>query len=133
MNLSVGDRWPSLAQVGQLTRTVSTKKKEQVSTEVVYLITSLPSAAAPPARLAALVRDYWGIENKRHYVRDVTFREDRSRLRTGSAPQILACLRNLVITLLHRAGHNAIAAARQHFAAHPAPALAFLVCPPLLG
>lgn len=133
MTVYLNDRWPSLAQVGQLTRTVSTTKKEQVTTEVVSLIASLAPAAAPPARLAALVRDYGGIANKRHYVRDVPFGEDRSRLRTGDAPQILACLRNLVLTLLHRAGHNAIAAARQHFAAHPPHALALLVSPPLIG
>jgi len=130
MNLYLHDRWPSLAQVGQLTRTVRTKQR--ATTEVVYPIASLAPAAAPPAHLAALVRAYWSIENKRHYVRDVTFGEDRSRLRTGDAPQILACLRNLTITLLHRAGHTAIAAARRHFAAHPATALALLVAPPLL-
>lgn len=130
MNLYLGDRWPALAQVGQLTRTVSTKEK--TTQETVYLIASLAPAAAPPTRVLALVRAYWSIENKRHYVRDVTFGEDRSRLRTGDAPQILACLRNLAITLLHRAGHSAMAEARRHFAAQPVTALALLVAPPLL-
>ncbi len=128
MTLYLNDRWPALTQVGQLTRTVRTK--ESTTQEVVYLIASLTPTAAPPARLLALVRAYWSIENKRHYVRDVTFGEDRSRLRTGDAPQILAALRNLVITLLHRVGHTAIAAARRHFAAHPAEALALLVLSP---
>jgi predicted transposase YbfD/YdcC len=128
MTLYLNDRWPALAQVGQLTRTVRTK--ESTTQEVVYLIASLAPTTAPPARLLALVRAYWSIENKRHYVRDVTFGEDRSRLRTGDAPQILAALRNLVITLLHRTGHTAIAAARRHFAAHPATAFALLVSSP---
>ncbi len=123
--------WPALAQVGQLTRTVSTK--DTTTVETVYLITSLPITAAPPARLLALVRAYWSRENKRHWVRDVAFAEDRSRLRSGDAPQILACLRNLVITLLHRAGHSAITAARRHYAAHPATALPLLLSPPLLS
>jgi predicted transposase YbfD/YdcC len=132
LNLYLGDRWPSVAQVGQLTRTVRITAKESTSQEVVYLLASVSAEAAPPARLLGLVRAYWGIENKRHYVRDVTFGEDRSRLRTGDAPQILACLRNLALTLLHRAGHTAIAAGRRHFAAQPAQALALLVSPPLL-
>lgn len=130
MNCYLGDRWPALAQVGQLTRTVSTKEK--TTQEIVYLIASVAPVAAPPAHVLTLVRAYWSIENKRHYVRDVTFGEDRSRLRTGDAPQIMACLRNLAITLLRRAGHSAIAEARRHFAAHPATALALLVAPPLL-
>src|SRR5438105_2820561 len=125
MNSYLCDPWTGLAQVGQRTRTVSIK--ERVTREVVSLITSVAPAAAPPARLAAWVRAYWSIENKRHYVRNVTFGEDRSRLRTGEAPQILACLRNLVLTLLHRAGRSAIAAARRQCAAQPAIALALLV------
>ncbi len=129
MTLYLRERWPSVAQVGQLTRTVRTTEK--ITQETVYLIASLPPTTAPPARLLALVRAYWSSENKRHDVRAVTFGEDRSRLRTGAAPQILACLRNLTITLLHRAGHTAIAAARRHFAAHPATAFALLVSPPL--
>jgi predicted transposase YbfD/YdcC len=130
LNHYLGERWPAVAQVGQLTRTVRTK--ESTTQEVVYLLASASPVAAPPARLSGLVRAYWGIENKRHYVRDVTFGEDRSRLRRGDAPQILACLRNLAITLLHRTGHTAMAAGRRHFAAQPGEALTLLVSPPLL-
>ncbi len=114
--------------MGQLTRTVRTK--ETSSREVVYLITSLTPTAASPDRLLDLVRAYWSSENKRHDVRDVTFGEDHSRLRTGDAPQIMACLRNLAIALLHRAGHSAMASARRHVAAHPAKAFALLLSPP---
>src|SRR6266568_4809422 len=88
----------------------------------VYLITPLTPAEANPRRLLDLVRGHWGIENSSHYVRDVTFGEDRSRLRTGSAPQILAALRNLVITLIHRTGTILITATRRAFSHDPAQA-----------
>src|SRR5438128_7109960 len=51
-------------------------------------------------------------QNRSHYVRDVSFKEDRSHLRTGNAPQILAAFRNLAITLIHRLGSSQIAATR---------------------
>ena len=68
-------------------------------------------------------------QNSLHYVRDVTFGEDRSRLRTGNAPQVMAALRNLAISLLHRAGDFQIAAARRHFSYHPDEAFALLLPP----
>lgn len=58
--------------------------------EIVYLITNLSSAQASPERLLTIVRGHWSLENGSHYVRDVTFGEDRSRLRSGNAPQVLA-------------------------------------------
>ena len=73
------------------------------------------------------MRGHWHIENRLHYVRDVTFGEDRSRLRTRAAPQILAALRNLTITLLHRSGATNLAAARRAFAYHPRRALRLLL------
>ena len=76
------------AQIAQLRRTVTRRGKKTV--EVVYLITSADHNAAPPATLAAWVQEHWGIENRLHYVRDVTFDEDRSQVRTGNAPQIMA-------------------------------------------
>lgn len=60
-------------------------------------------------------------------MRDVTFGEDRSRFRSGHAPQIMAALRNLVITLLHRQGTSQIAATRRHFASHPRRAFDLLL------
>jgi len=56
------------------------------------------------------VRGHWSIENKIHWVRDVTFREDGSQVKTGSRPRIMATLRNLVIGLIRQAGHTRIAA-----------------------
>jgi hypothetical protein len=71
------------------------------------------------------MRGHWQIES-RHWVRDVTFGEDRSRLRSGAAPQVLAAVRNLCLTLIHRHYGPTIAAARRHFANHPAHALRLL-------
>lgn len=127
MNAYLAPSWPFVAQVAQLTRTVT--KAGQTTTEVVYLITTLSPSKASPERLLDLNRGHWGIENRSHYVRDVTFGEDRSRLRTGNAPQILAAFRNLAITLIHRFGSSQIRATRRHFASCPQEALALLGFP----
>jgi len=119
--------WPLIEQVAELTRTVTIGKTGKTSHEVVYLITAMTPLEASPQRLLELVRGHWSIENSSHYVRDVTFHEDRSRLRSGHAPQIMAALRNLVITLLHRQATSQIAAARRHFASHPSKAFALLL------
>jgi hypothetical protein len=81
---------------------------------------------AHPAQTEFVICDY-AIENSLHYVRDVTFGEDRSRIRTGNAPQVMAALRNLTITLIHRSGSSQIATSRRHFAFHPRQALDLLL------
>jgi predicted transposase YbfD/YdcC len=111
-------------QVAQLRRTVTRKGKKTV--EVVYLITSADHRAAQPATLAAWVQGHWGIENRVHWVRDVTYDEDRSQVRTGAAPQVMATLRNLVISLLRLAGWTNIAHALRHHAADNRRPLALL-------
>jgi len=121
--------WPGVAQVAQLTRTVTVSKTAETTTEVVYLITTLAREQASPERLLELVRGHWCMENRSHYVRDVTFQEDHSRLRTGNAPQILASLRNLVITLIHRHGSSQIASTRRSLSSHPERACAWLLDP----
>ena len=110
------------AQVAQLRRTVTTKGKKTV--EVVYLITS--DRDASPAALAAWVRGHWHIENKLHWVRDVTYQEDRSLVRTGNAPRVMATLRSLAISLLRLDGHANIAAANRHHARDPQRTLTLL-------
>jgi len=105
------------AQVAQVRRTVTRAGKKTV--EVVYLISSADHHAAPPATLAAWVQGHWGIENRLHWVRDVTYDEDRSQVRTGNAPQVMATLRNTAISLLRRDGWTNIASALRHHAAHP--------------
>ena len=110
------------AQVAQLRRTVTKKGKKTV--EVVYLITS--DRDAGPATLAAWVRGHWEIENKLHWVRDVTYQEDKSLVRTGNAPRVMASLRSLAISLLRLDGHANIAAANRHHARDPQRTLKLL-------
>jgi predicted transposase YbfD/YdcC len=110
------------AQVAQLRRTVVKKGKKTV--EVVYLITSDRSAS--PETLAAWVRGHWHIENKLHWVRDVTYQEDKSLVRTGNAPRVMASLRSLAISILRLDGHSNIAAANRHHARDPQRTLKLL-------
>jgi hypothetical protein len=93
---------------------------------VVYAITSLPFEQARPARLADLLRGHWTIENGLHWVRDVTFAEDASQVRTGAAPTVMAVLRNLVVGVLSRAGPLNVAAALRRHARDPYRPLATL-------
>jgi predicted transposase YbfD/YdcC len=110
------------AQVAQLRRTVTKKGKKTV--EVACLITS--DRDADPATLAARVRGHWHIENKLHWVRDVTYLEDKSLVRTGNAPRVMASLRSLAISLLRLDGQDNIAAANRHHARDPQRTLKLL-------
>jgi len=85
--------------VCRLERTV--RRGAALSREVAYAITSLSLLCATPQRLLRIWRGHWAIENRSHYVRDVTFGEDACRVRSGNAPQMLAALRNASISLLH--------------------------------
>ena len=109
------------AQVAQLRRTVTKKGKKTV--EVVYLITS--DRDADPATLAAWVRSHWEIENRLHWA-DVTYQEDKSLVRTGNAPRVMASLRSLAISLLRLDGHANIATANRHHARDPQRTLKLL-------
>jgi predicted transposase YbfD/YdcC len=99
-----------------VTRTIRVKKgkrsvKKTVKSAIaVFIITSLDAREAAPAHLAGYVRGQWTIENKVHWVRDVTYGEDASRVRTGPRPRIMATLRNLAIGLIRQAGYTKIAA-----------------------
>jgi predicted transposase YbfD/YdcC len=115
--------WPGLAQVFRLERQVILKKTGEVREEGVAGVTSLVPERADTARLLALVRGQWQIENQSPGVRDVTFDEDRSQVRCGNIPQVMAALRNTVIGLMHGAGYTNIAAACRRFAAQPRAAL----------
>jgi hypothetical protein len=121
--------WPGLAQGFRLERWARVKKTGKERQEVVYGITSLPAELAGPGQLLALTRGQWTIENRSHWVRDVTFGEDQSQVRCGSVPQVLAALRNTAIGLLRWAGHANIAAATRYYAARPCEALVLLGIP----
>ena len=109
--------WPGLGQVCCVERTRRRKGKESV--ERAYAITSLPPERADAARLLEIWRGHWGIENQVHWVRDVVFGEDQSQVRSGSAPQLLAALRNLVLGLLRLSGVKNITAALRHYGWKP--------------
>lgn len=92
-----------------------TKRHGKWQVQIHYKITSLTPAQAGAKDLLELSRTHWGIENRVHYVRDVTFGEDASRVRKGSAPQAMAAVRNLVLNILRQAGVKNIAAGVRHF------------------
>jgi predicted transposase YbfD/YdcC len=115
---------PGIGQVAELTRTVI--NRTGTHQEVLFLVTSCPPARARRRQLLAWIRGHWSVE-ARHWLRDVTFGEDRSRLCGGHTPQIMAALRNLCLTLIRRTHTEAIAAKRRSFAYHPAKALALLL------
>jgi predicted transposase YbfD/YdcC len=121
-----GFGFPHAAQVIQVTRKRRDLHTTRWQTVTVYAITSLPFQQARPARLADLLRSHWTIENGLHWVRDVTFAEDGSQVRTGAAPHVMAVLRNLVIGALSRAGPVNIAAALRRHARDPYRPLATL-------
>jgi predicted transposase YbfD/YdcC len=127
---SVGKSWPGLAQIVRVRRERTVNG--QTSEETVYLITSLSSQKADAQCLLSYNRAYWGIENRLHWVRDETFGEDRSQVRSGSAPQVMAALRNLTLTLLRRGGRTNIAAALRTFAGRPRSALSWVLSAHLL-
>lgn len=115
--------FPGATQVAQLRRRVTVNGTTTV--EVVYLITSTTAA---PADLAAMVQGHWGIENKLHYVRDVAFGEDASRIRTGNAPRIMSTLRTIAIGLHRLAGTTNITAALRHHNRRPDKVITLLTC-----
>lgn len=105
--------WPDVKQVCQLTRT--TWRGSRQTTEVQYALTSAPRELADASQLLTWWRQHWHIENRLHWVRDVTFAEDACRVRTGSAPQNLSAVRNAAISLLRLLRTDNIAAAlREH-------------------
>jgi len=115
-------------QLFRLERTVAHKKSGKLCQETVFGMTSLPRSAGDAPELAALVRGHWTIENRSHYVRDVTFGEDASQVRIGSVPQVMAAFRNTALGLIRVSGRSSVAASRRLFAAQPRLALKLLGC-----
>ena len=118
--------FPHAAQVLQVTRKTSQLRTRRWRTLTIYAITSLTFEQASAARLADYLRGHWAIENGLHYLRDTTFAEDDSQVRTGAAPGVMAIVRNLVIGTLCRAGPVNLAAALRRHARDPRRPLATL-------
>ena len=117
--------WPGLQQVFQLERTVTIKKTRRQRHEVVYGVTSLSPQRADTARQLQYVRGHGRVEAG-HWIREVTFDEDRSQVRCGHIPQTMAALRNTAIALMCMAGETNIATVARRFAAQPWAALALI-------
>ena len=117
---------PYVRQFFTVKREVVHLKSKKHTIEFAHGITSLPPEKASPEQILDYNRGHWSIENKSHYVRDVTFDEDRSQVRSGNGPQMMAFLRNFTIGLIRLAGLPNIASALRDFAAQPWKALYLL-------
>ena len=116
--------WPGAAQVvrtqvGRIWR--ERRIGDKVSSEIAYVVTSLPAEKAGPARLLGLSRGHWAIENRLHHVRDVSMDEDRCRSRAGG--RVLASIRNLALSLIRARGVS-VREARENFREDRAEAIA---------
>lgn len=113
-SVAAGIGFPHARLAARITRSRAKTGSDTASTETVYVITNLGWDQVTPAQLVDLVRGHWAIENRIHHVRDVTFDEDRSQVRTGNGPQVMATLRNIAIGLIRarHAGANIAAATR---------------------
>src|SRR6266516_6914286 len=125
LNDFLAGQWAGVAQVFQLTRTVIEDGKSR--TEVVYGITSLSPARASAARLLELVREHWAIENRLHWRRDVTLREDHCQVRKGEAPRILALLNSFLLAMLDFLGVSNVPKQMRLFDAQPLLAVRLLL------
>jgi predicted transposase YbfD/YdcC len=119
--------WPSVQQVFKLDRHFTHSTTGKVHQESQYGMTSLMANQANPEKMLELVRAEWGIENKLHFRRDVTFHEDKTRMTLKPIARAMAILNNLVIALFNKQGFSNHAQARRIFCAKPSSALA-LIC-----
>jgi predicted transposase YbfD/YdcC len=113
--------WPGVRQVCLLERTRRIKGKTTL--ETVCAVTSLGPERASARQLLAISRGHWDIENRLHWVRDMSLGEDACRVRTGEAPEILAAIRNSVLRLIRSSGLTGIAATLRRHAAKPQEAM----------
>jgi predicted transposase YbfD/YdcC len=127
LTIFTGINFPHAAQALQIRRRRRRlDEPKRFTTETVYAITDLHVHQAKPAQLAAWIRGHWAIENKIHWIRDVTYDEDRSQIRTGTGPEVMAALRNAAIGALRTAGITNIAAGTRHHARDSSRPLALL-------
>jgi len=118
--------FPYAEQVFMIERYTTKLDGSCPSTEIAYGITSLSAEKASPERLLSINRGHWEIENRLHWVRDVTFDEDRSQIRKGKGPHCMASLRNLVISIFRMLGFKYIPSGIRYFIMHLENALGIL-------
>jgi predicted transposase YbfD/YdcC len=119
--------WPAVGQAGLIERVrIAKNTGELLSHEQVCFVTSLTPHRATPAQLLELNRGHWTIENKSHYVRDVSFNEDASRVRKGASAQVMAAFRNVTLAVLRRVGVTHIQEAFIKNSAQPLNTLCYL-------
>lgn len=124
--------WPGLAQVYRLQRKFEWWRSGvcyRTSDELEFGITSLSRSEASPLRLLEIRRAHWNIETGSHYRRDVTLKEDTTRMTVGNLAKIMPCINNLVLALIKQAKFHNAAKARRWFSAHIPQAFALLVTP----
>lgn len=124
--------WPGLRQVYRLERQFEWRRNGmpiRTSSETEYGITSLSRKKVSALKLLYLRRSHWGIETGLHYRRDVTLREDATRMTIGNTAKIMACINNLVLALIQQAKFQNAAQARRWFSAHIPQAFSLLVTP----
>ncbi len=114
-----GGLFPHAAQVVEIIRDVHDLDGVRRSGEIAYAVTSLTPGKANADVVGESVRGHWGIENRLHWVRDVTYDQDRSQVRTGTTPRVMASLRNLAIGILRLAGATNIASTTRWLARNP--------------
>ena len=125
--VAVGIAFPHARLAIQVIRRRRSLTGRKWRTETVYAITDLDQAQIRPDEIADIIRSHWHIENRLHWVRDVTFAEDHSQIRTGHGPAVMATLRNLAISIHRRHGAINIAAATRRVSRHPGRALPLLL------
>jgi predicted transposase YbfD/YdcC len=124
--------WPGLAQVYRLERHFQwwrNGRSYRTSCEVEFGITSLTRQKASPSRLLQIRRAHWGIETGLHYRRDVTLKEDATRMTVGNTGKVMASINNLILALIRQAKFHNAAQARRWFAAHLSKTFALLTTP----
>lgn len=117
--------FPHAVQAIEIKRRRTNRRTGKTSMKTIYAVTSLSPEQATSTQLATLIRGHWSVEAL-HHLRDVTFAEDASHVRTGTAPRVMATLRNLAIGLMRQAGWANLAAATDHYRSRPAHAFELL-------
>lgn len=126
VTVTTGISFPHAAQALQITRKSRAIGATKWHKETVHALTSLPTHLAGPVAIGGLIRGHWGIENGLHWRRDVTWSEDKSQVRKGNAPHVMAILRNIAITLLKLNGHRNLARATRRLRNQPGTVLTMI-------